>query len=197
MREIEFIQRILNSRLRIPGDVLEMVEEAVDDLCEQRILISTNRSSVISKVELYSFNGQFGRPNILLSFFNQNNDGQDKSPKLLNSFCDYVILLETCDFIPLIYFVEMKRGAPEHAKEQLAASRCFFDYVLRTAERIKDVNGYQDFDSKIIQFRMINIRETLSNKLTTRREDIQRDKFDEMLIHRHYRTSSFDPALYV
>lgn len=197
MREIEFIQRILNNNLSVLGDTLEMVEEAVGNLDEQRILISTNRTSVISKVKLYSFNGQSGRPNILLSFFNQNNDGIDKSPKFLNSFCDYIILIETMDLVPLVFFVEMKRGTPEHAKEQLAASRCFFDYVLSTAERIKDVNGYQDFDSKIIQFRMINIRETLSNKNTTRREDIHRDKFDDILIHRHHRRSSFDPTLYV
>ena len=103
-----------------------------------------------------------------LPFFNHTNNHPSfpNAPSGLLAFCDYIILTEV---MSKAYFllVEMKRGVRSHATVQLNASRTFVDYVLATADRIKDANAMKDFDSAGVEIRRIVLSQTKKETLNS------------------------------
>ena len=63
--------------------------------------------------------------------------------------------------------VEMKRGVRSHAAVQLNASRTFIDYILSTADRIKEANAMKDFDSNDVEIRRIVLSQTKKETLNS------------------------------
>ena len=91
-----------------------------------------------------------------LPFFRKNT-AVNKSPKGLLKFCDY-ILLATVNQKIYVILVEMKSGDTTGANQQLAASKTFIDYVIASAERIKTMSGYNNFNAKNIIFRKVLLK---------------------------------------
>ena len=94
-----------------------------------------------------------------LKFFNNTYDSPPlpDAPEGLLAFCDYIITAE-CGGRLFILLIELKRGKNvSHAKEQIDGAKVFIDYVLNTAERIKDNNNMGDFDKSQVDFRKIII----------------------------------------
>ncbi|MBO4331927.1 MAG: hypothetical protein J5875_02040 [Paludibacteraceae bacterium] len=83
-----------------------------------------------------------------LCFFNKNHSkgSSEQCLKDLNCFCDYVLLAQKDDKL-YVFIIELKSGKTEGAVEQLRATELFMDYIKGTAERIKDVNNFGQFDA--------------------------------------------------
>ncbi|MCD8385939.1 MAG: hypothetical protein LUD17_03495 [Bacteroidales bacterium] len=106
-----------------------------------------------------------------LPFFNDKQAGAFPRLKRLRGFCDYIVLVESNDNLSIL-LIEMKRGNSDDAEDQLAAGRVFMEYIVSSANRIKDINGYSDFDCNAIQYRLISLKRPKSNKTTTRPKDL-------------------------
>lgn len=101
-----------------------------------------------------------------LPFFNQEYTAVNSTPTGLLKFCDY-ILLATVNNKLYVILVEMKSGANTGAIQQLAASETFIDYVKASAERIKTMCGYNDFNSNNIIIRKVLLKLAPTNRPTT------------------------------
>ncbi|MBQ4036446.1 MAG: hypothetical protein II623_13440, partial [Paludibacteraceae bacterium] len=104
----------------------------------------------ISEYRLYRFDLDSSDADFLC-FFNKNHsdNSSERVPKNLRKFCDYVLLAQKKDKL-FIFIIELKSGSREGAKVQLMATELFMDYIKATAERIKEVNGFDQFDAKNI-----------------------------------------------
>lgn len=106
-----------------------------------------------------------------LPCFNNTHSSKDKkveypTPEGLLSFCDYIILAVIGNKLYIV-LVEMKSGKNNAATAQLDASETFMEYVKQTALRIKDSNGYEDFDAKNIVVRKLKLKPTPKLRPTT------------------------------
>lgn len=193
MEYIDYFGRILNSDFLQKGDdELTMVEEAQGDEKEQRVKIVCSSSSV-SKMSLYGFNALEKGTAELFPFFNQRTVGSGKAPHGLTSFCDYILLVQHVKGL-FVFFLEMKRGDIGDADKQIEAATVFFDYVRQSAERIKSVNSFPDFNPELVQYRKIIISDKCSNKRGTKDNDI--DDFDMNDVIQHNCHDEFRPIKY-
>lgn len=193
MEYIDYFEWILNSDFLQKGaDALTMVEPDNGIDKEQRVNIVSNSKS-ISKMNLYCFNTPDKSADKLLPFFNQRTVDPNKAPHGLNSFCDYILLVQH-DKGLFVFFLEMKRGDNGDADKQIEASTVFFDYVRQSAERIKSVNSFPDFDPELVQYRRIIISDKYSNKRGTKDNDI--DDFDMNDVIQHNCHDVFRPIKY-
>ena len=108
-----------------------------------------------------------------LPFFNKEHDdeargyvAENPTPSGLLKFCDY-ILLAAVDEKLYVILVEMKSGGNDGANLQLAASKTFIDYVKASAERIKTLCGYDDFDAGNIILRKVLLKPAPKPRPTT------------------------------
>lgn len=108
-----------------------------------------------------------------LPFYNKdyNDEGrgivvENPTPSGLLKFCDYILLVALRDKLYVI-LVEMKSGDNTGARLQLAASETFIDYVKASAERIKTMCGYDDFDTRNIILRKVLLKPALKSRPTT------------------------------
>ena len=187
MSDIDYIDWILNSDLLLNKDGLTMIEPADADNDEHVVSIH-NASNAIKDMKLYSFN----TAEKLLPFFNQRWE-DPKAPKDLHSFSDYALLVQHDDGL-FVFIIEMKRGRHEDAEKQIYASESFFDFVLQSAMRIKDENGYSGFDANQVRYRRIVIVEEHSNKKMTKDKDIDIMDMDSVMLHKCYK--EFRPVGY-
>ena len=192
MEYIDYFGWILNSDFLQKGDdALTMIEPADLEHEEQRVTIKYNSSSILD-MKLYCFNTPRTNVEKLLPFFNQNRD-EPKAPKDLNRFCDYILLVRHVKGL-FVFFLEMKRGDTNGADKQIEASSVFFDFVRRSAERIKEENDFHDFDANQIQYRKIIIKEEHSNKRITKDNDVENFNMDAVNTHKCH--SEFRPIAY-
>lgn len=157
MREFELIDKILNDHFLVTENDSRIMEELKDspDHKPQRVKIIVTRS--ITAISLYRFDSD---AEDFLPFFGRITG--------LKRFCDYILLVEANDRLAII-LIEMKRSKRDSKyKSQLDASKLFIDYVIANAERIKEENGYHDFDSSSIIIRRVKIIAAPINKLTTK-----------------------------
>lgn len=190
MQDIDYLERILNSDFLQKGaDALTMVEPADSLHEEQRVEIKCDVRDVLDK-KLYCFNSTEIKEG-LFPFFNN----KKSAPKDLNRFCDYILLVQHVNGL-FVFFLEMKRGTTDGADEQINASCTFFDFILESAERIKEKNDYAEFDSSLIKdrYRKIIIKEERSNKRRTKRNDVE--NLDLKAINTHKCYNDFRPVDY-
>lgn len=182
MQYIDYFGWILNSGFLQKGDdALTMIEPADAENPEQRVCIKS-ATNVISSMKLYRFNNLEENDKVLFPFFNQSTV-EPTAPHGLNSFCDYILLVQHDNGL-FVFFLEMKRGRHDDAEKQIEASSLFFDYILRSAERIKEDNGFSDFDANQVQYRKIIINETYSNKRITKDKDIEDFDLNSTMLHK-------------
>ena len=192
MQEIVYIEIILNSDFLQKGDGAFTMVEPSDLLHdEQRVDIKNDTRSILD-MKLYCFNTPDKNVNNLFPFFNQRSV-EPKAPEGLNSFCDYILLVQHIKGL-IVFFLEMKRGDTDGADKQIEASCTFFDFILQSAERIKEENGLPDFDSSKVQFRRIIIKEERSNKRMTKDNDVENFDLDAVNLHKCH--SEFRPVVY-
>ncbi len=108
-----------------------------------------------------------------LPFFNNAHDDEAKgivaenpTPTGLLKFCDYILLAAVNEKLYVI-LVEMKSGINTGAKQQLAASESFIDYVKASAERIKTMCGCEDYDARHIVLRKVLLKPVPKIRPTT------------------------------
>lgn len=190
METINYLAKIINHHY-LSNDLV-MVEPARDGMPEQRVEVKIISRS-ISDMKLYQFSGQDKEDAAHIPFFNKIGDGDSKPPKGLNKFCDYILLVQHTNGL-YVFLLEMKRGTNEGAKMQLEASKCFFDYILRSAERIKKLNGWTDLNTDDIHYRRIEIKADCSNKRTTKHKDIETMDLDGFM--QHHCQNEFRPIDY-
>ena len=192
MQEIVYIERILNSDFLQKGDGAFTMVEPSDLLHdEQRVDIKNDTRSILD-MKLYCFNTADKNVNNLFPFFNQRSV-EPKAPEGLNRFCDYILLVQHIKGL-FVFFLEMKRGDTDGADKQIEASCTFFDFILQSAERIREENGLPDFDSNKVQFRRIIIKEERSNKRMTKDNEVE--NFDLEAVNLHKCHSEFRPVAY-
>ena len=141
MNEYELYTRILAPRL-IRNNQKELVESERDHK------VTIIDKGIVYTLYRYDMNEEKER---FLPFFNNTNEDKGKAVKYptlvgLRKFCDYILLAERKDKL-FVVLIEMKSGDAEGAEVQLEATACFMEYVKKTAERIKDKNGYRNFSS--------------------------------------------------
>lgn len=192
MQYIDYIEWILNSKFLQKGDdAMTMIEPA--DLLheEQRVDIKNDTKSIID-MKLYCFNTSDKNVKHLFPFFNQSHI-KPTAPESLNCFCDYILLVQHINGL-FVFFLEMKRGDVDGADKQIEASCTFFDFILKSAERIKGDNGFSEFDVNKIKYRKLIIREDHCNKRITKDKDVENLDLDSVNIHKCYK--DFRPACY-
>ena len=108
-----------------------------------------------------------------LPFFNKQHDDEARgivvenpTPTGLLKFCDYILLAAINEKLYVI-LVEMKSGTNVGASLQLAASKTFIDYVKASAERIKTMCGYEDYDARNIIIRKVLLKPAPKTRPTT------------------------------
>ncbi len=196
MEYIDYFERILNSDFLQKGDeALTMIEHdnGIDRV--QKVNVVSNSNS-ISKMRLYCFNDFEKGTATLFPFFNQQTGGSNKAPHGLNSFCDYILLVQHNKGL-FVFFLEMKRGVNGDAEKQIEAAVTLFDYILKTAVRIKSINSFPDFDAEQVRYRKIIISESHSKKRRTK-ETINKDldDFDMNEVIPHKCHDEFSPVGY-
>ena len=197
MEYIDYFNRILNSDfLQKGGDELTMIEKAQGNEKEQRVKI-VNSSSSISKMRLYGFNNFKKGTAELFPFFNQRTVDPGKVPHGLTSFCDYILLVQHVKGL-FVFFIEMKREGVGDADKQIEASCTFFDFILKSAERIKSVNSFPDFNPELVRYRRIIVLETHSKKKRIKSETLDKKikDFDMNEVIPHYCHDEFRPLPY-
>ena len=166
MNDFDYLAWIL-SRDYICVDKSKMKEEkqAKGKRC-QCVKIKMGRG--IKSYDLYEFGSKDNFR--LFPFFNHTNNEPNfpNAPSGLIAFCDYIILTEFRNIL-YILLIEMKRGETAHAHIQLEASKCFIEYVLCNAERIKHHNSMARFDKDKVEIRRIILsyteKETLNSHM--------------------------------
>lgn len=170
MNNLEYFDNILDSAFLCEGqDSMVMVEPAHDDKEEQRITIQPTGIEA-SDLRLYCFMKDPAHPEKLLPFFNSRTVEPNKAPKGLARFCDYVLLVQRKDTL-YVLLLELKRGKGPW-ESQLDASKVFFEYIVASADRIKDDN-FSQFDKDSVVIRRIKIKEVGSSKYRTKPADIE------------------------
>ncbi|MBR6041127.1 MAG: hypothetical protein IKP37_00610 [Paludibacteraceae bacterium] len=142
MREFELYTRILNPTF-----------ESASQTCMEEVKADHSVKLItrgISEYRLYRFDLDSSDADFLC-FFNKNHSAGSgvQGLKDLRCFCDYVLLAQKNDKL-YVFIIELKSGKTEGAVEQLRATELFMDYIKETAERIKEVNSYGQFDAKNI-----------------------------------------------
>ena len=188
MQTIDYLAKIISSRYLL--DDLVMIEPASNGMPEQRVEVKNNSRSILS-MKLYQFLDKEEAAHI--SFFNKIGDGDSKPPKGLNRFCDYILLVQHTDGL-YVFLLEMKRGKNEDYEIQLEASKCFFDYILQSAERIQGLNDWTDLNTDDVHYRRIEIKEDCSNKRTTKNKDIETMDLNGFM--QHHCQNEFRPIYY-
>ena len=192
MEYIDYFEWILNSDFLQKGnDALTLIEPAVGENKEQRVVVKSASNS-ISSMKLYRFNNLEEDGKVLFPYFNQRTV-EPEAPHGLNSFCDYILLVQHVKGL-FVFFLEMKRGRHDDADKQIEASSVFFDYIMQSAERIKVENGFQDFDPQQVRYRKIVINNATSNKRITKDKDIEDLDLNSVIIHKCQ--SEFRPVGY-
>lgn len=192
MEYIDYYEWILNSDFLQKGnDALTLIEPAVGENKEQRVVVKSASNS-ISSMKLYRFNNIEEDGKVLFPYFNQRTV-EPVAPHGLNSFCDYILLVQHVNGL-FVFFLEMKRGRHDDADKQIEASTVFFDYIMQSAERIKAENGFQDFDPQQVSYRKIVINNASSNKRITKDKDIEDLDLNSVIIHKCQ--SEFRPVGY-
>jgi hypothetical protein len=192
MQYIDYFEWILNSDFLQKGnDALTLIEPAVGENKEQRVVVKSASNS-ISSMKLYRFNNLEEDGKVLFPYFNQRTV-EPEAPHGLNSFCDYILLVQHVKGL-FVFFLEMKRGRHDDADKQIEASSVFFDYIMQSAERIKVENGFQDFDPQQVRYRKIVINNATSNKRITKDKDIEDLDLNSVIIHKCQ--SEFRPVGY-
>lgn len=192
MEYIDYFGWILNSDFLQKGnDALTLIEPAVGENKEQRVVVKSASNS-ISSMKLYRFNNLEEDGKVLFPYFNQRTI-EPEAPHGLNSFCDYILLVQHVKGL-FVFFLEMKRGRHDDADKQIEASSVFFDYIMQSAERIKVENGFQDFDPQQVRYRKIVINNATSNKRITKDKDIADLDLNSVIIHKCQ--SEFRPVGY-
>ncbi len=192
MQYIDYFEWILNSDFLQKGnDALTLIEPAVGENKEQRVVVKSASNS-ISSMKLYRFNNLEEDGKVLFPYFNQRTI-EPEAPHGLNSFCDYILLVQHVKGL-FVFFLEMKRGRHDDADKQIEASSVFFDYIMQSAERIKVENGFQDFDPQQVRYRKIVINNATSNKRITKDKDIEDLDLNSVIIHKCQ--SEFRPVGY-
>lgn len=170
MREYELLKWILHEDFLCKGnDAHVMVEDQGDEHDEQRVEI-VNRVRSLTNMALYRFDEKYAGKDSL-PFFNNSYEAGTHAPADLRSFCDYILLAEKNDTL-YVLLIELKRGDTHGFRKQIDASKCFMDYVIDSAERIKHENSFDDFDRNNIRFRRILIKKCVSEKQATHDSDI-------------------------
>ncbi|MCH5247539.1 MAG: hypothetical protein J1E99_05205 [Muribaculaceae bacterium] len=165
MKDFDFIASIIHNRYLCKGNErLLMIEDKESTGKEQQLVRISFNERQIDRINLYRFDSE---TNKFLLFFN---DG-DNAPKGLNKFCDYIIMVERDDVLSVV-LVELKRGGTDGHEQQLEAGRLFMKYILKTAERIKDLNK-QELNIESVELRQVLIQPARSNKELTKRKDIE------------------------
>lgn len=176
MSEYAFLNKMLSNKYQEDDETVmkEKKFHSVKILKDNRV-----------KYTLYRFDRE-GKGDFLPFF-----DASDDAPKRLCSFCDYVIIAEVRQK-PYVILVEMKNSHVGHAHEQLKGSRCFVNYITETAERIKGVNGQDEFSKD-----KINVLEIVLINVNTR-PSVRSGKHMNILIDDkgviNYKTVLFDIA---
>lgn len=186
MREFDFIREILHDNY-LAQDQSNLVElKECDHHDEHIVRIQSTRP--VDDVALYRFSLDDEE---FLPFFKDSRIG---GPKGLRKFCDYVMLINKNDNLT-VALIEMKRSANDSGyKSQLEASKLFMDYVIANADRIKDLNDFEDFDSQSIIFRKIRVRKPATNKFTTKPRNFVIEQDRDGYID--YPFSIFNPAYF-
>lgn len=194
MNNLEYFDNILESTFLCKGkNSLVMVEPAHDDKEEQRITIHPVDIEA-SDLKLYCFMKDPAHPEKLLPFFNSRTVEPNKAPKGLSRFCDYVLLVQRKDTL-YVLLLELKRGEG-HWESQLDASKVFFEYIVASADRIKDENNFSQFDKDSVVIRRIKIQEVGSNKRRTKPADIEIADLDGYNVCNLFRADKFLPIKY-
>ena len=143
MNDYSFINKILNAKCLAQDQSL--LEERKGDLQPQRVQIRQSLNNI--EYTLYKFDEN------PYPFFSSGSS--NSTPKLLQSFCDYVMVVNKDDTCTIM-LIELKRGldSPSH---QLMAANTWLNFVLDTAERIKDKNNFKQFDKNNVHRRLIAI----------------------------------------
>ena len=149
MNEYELCARIFSPRLR-PANQLRLEESKLKKKHTATIVMDG-----VDAWTLYRYD-QDEDPDHFFPFFN-NTRGENGSPEDLLKFCDYIVLVSKKDKL-FVLLVEMKSGKPGDAGKQLEASKCFIQFVLKTANRIALTNGYENVDFTRVRIRKIVLK---------------------------------------
>lgn len=166
MTDFDYLDWIFDNWYRCTGShSLTMIEDKGEELPPHEVKIKSGDRS-ITNIVLYRFDTETKGDH--LPFYNRTHE----APEGLKAFCDYVVLVEKAARL-FVVLVEMKRGTNSKSEEQLDAAYVFMDYVLDTAERIKEKNGMPEFSREDVEFRKIRVKRPASNKLVTKPFDLQ------------------------
>lgn len=163
MNEFNFLKDILHPKYLADDQTLMVEDKDCDHHAAHTVKIV--KTKPITDMSLYRFSLD---DEDFLPFFTDSRNKVIPGPKGLKKFCDYIILVEKDDKL-IIVLVEMKRSKkdPDY-KNQLDASQLFMEYVIKSAVRIMNMNGNDDFDERNIVFRKVKIRKPKSNKFITK-----------------------------
>lgn len=152
MNDYSFINKILNAKFLAPDQSL--LEERKGDLQPQRVQIRQSLNNI--EYTLYKFDEN------PYPFFSSGSS--NSTPKFLQSFCDYIMVVNKDDTCTIM-LIELKRGkdSPDH---QLRAADTWLNFVLDTAERIKEKNNYKQFNRNNIHRRLIAIYDKVRKRKT-------------------------------
>lgn len=173
MKEYDFLKKMLSDKYLAPN------QSVMTEVDVQNVNITPIHKNPYI---LYRFETE-GNEGIL-PFFDQTQNAL----RNLRSFCDYIILSENNAKL-YVMLVELKSGDVRHAQSQLDASLCFVEYLLKTAERIKDANNFLDFDSHAIVIKMLVVK-PIKTRRTTRIDGKSQLKDDGS--HLTYISKDFD-----
>jgi hypothetical protein len=174
MSDYDYIKWILNEDYLVKGPhKLTMREDKGPDLSVHEVKIDVCGGM---NVAVYRFDIESKKDH--LPFFRK---GSENSPKSLTKFCDYIILVEK-EFNLTIFLIEMKRGTTDGYKKQIQAAEYFMQYILSSAERVKDDNDMPNFNAQNIGFRKVLIRQTMSNKELTKKSEMEKIKKTDSII---------------
>ena len=179
MDEYDFLNRILDQHYLSPNP--EQLEEEGVQTAE---IITKPGDKGLEGYSLYRYSLI---EEDFLPFFN---DNHDTAPKDLKSFCDYILLVPYRGTL-YVMLIELKKNN-DTVKVQIDATRQFLDYVISTAERIKDKNKVS-FDSDKIKTIRIKLRGIPVKNSTKHRNDLSYEKSEDLYT---YKSKKFD-ILYV
>lgn len=168
MSDYEYLLWILDEYYRLSERPYTLIEDKGEEL-PPHIVEVVCRGKDITNYAVFRFD--LDSMGDHLPFFNRKKK-HGEAPKLLKKFCDYIILVEKQSRVTAI-LIEMKRGSSAGNGEQLKATKMWMDYVLNSAERIKDKNNKEDFDASLVSFRRVLLKRAADNKQLTQPHELQ------------------------
>jgi small nuclear ribonucleoprotein (snRNP)-like protein len=180
MNDYSFINHILNAKFLVKNQFL--LEERQGNMQPHEVAIRQSLSNI--EYKLYKFDEN------PYPFFSSGSS--NSTPKLLQSFCDYVMVVNRDDTCTIM-LIELKRGM-DSATHQLRAADAWLNFVLETAERIKGKNNYKQFNRNNIHKRLIAIYDKARKRKTS--SFIHPRNIDESEIVSH-QGSSFSPSFFL